>query len=127
MDIAKFRADFPEFEDVGKYPNAMINRWGATGEKLLSPNRWGDLYIEGLFLFVAHNLALSLSNKEASISGAQPGKASGAVSSKSVGAVSISYDTSSTMEPNAGHWNETTYGKEYIRLVRLIGAIVYQV
>jgi hypothetical protein len=48
--------------------------------------------------------------------------ASGIVSSKSVDKVSVSYDTSGAMEAGAGHWNLTTYGTRYIRLVKLVGA-----
>ena len=83
-------------------------------------NTMFDVMVE---LFVAHNLALEEQAVNSANVGGVPGVGvGGIVSSKSVGGVSISYDTTSGIEENAGHWNLTTYGKRFMRFVRIFGA-----
>ena len=124
FDKAAFRAAFPEFADTARYPDAMLDFWSGIGERLIFPqqHRWGTLYDYGIQLFVAHNITLAAQNVAASASGGVPGNISGPTASKSVGSVSVSYDTASSIEPNAGHWNLSTYGKMLIHLARMIGA-----
>ena len=126
MDVAKFRTDFPEFADASRYTPTMLTFWSGMGEKLISSDRFGDLYTQAVELFTAHNAVLAAGNKSATASGALPGQAGGVVASKAVGSVNVSYDTTAAMETNAGHWNQTTYGRQYIRLARLIGQGCYQ-
>ncbi len=126
MDVAKFRNDFPEFADASRYTPTMLTFWSGMGEKLISADRFGDLYTQAVELFTAHNAVLAAGNKSATATGALPGQAGGVVASKSVGSVNVSYDTTAAMETNAGHWNQTTYGRQYIRLARLIGQGCYQ-
>lgn len=124
FDKAAFRAAFPEFADTARYPDAMLDFWSGIGERLMFPqkHRWDTVYDYGLQLFVAHNITLAAQNVAASGSGGVPGGVSGPTTSKSVGSVSVSYDAASSIEPNAGHWNLTTYGKMLIHLSRMIGA-----
>jgi hypothetical protein len=126
MNVDAFRLNFPEFSDVGDYPSSMITFWSNAGELLLSVERWGDIYNLGLSLFVAHNISLARENKNSAISGGATGQTSGATASKSVGSVSVSYDTAGSMEQSAGHWNQTSYGRQYIRLARNIGIVAIQ-
>lgn len=126
MDVAKFRTDFPEFADATRYTPTMLTFWSGMGEKLISSDKFGDLYTQAVELFTAHNAALAADNRSATTSGASPGQAGGVVASKAVGSVKVSYDTAAAMETNAGHWNQTTYGRQYIRLARLIGQGCYQ-
>ncbi len=122
MDVALFRGNFVEFADPIKYPDTLLEFWADIGERLTSIDRYGDIYPHAVDLFVAHNIAVAAR----SASGSIPGLPSGAITSKSVGSVSVSYDTSSAMTPGAGHWNLTTYGAQYARLARLFGAGVVQ-
>lgn len=124
FDKASFRAAFPEFADNARYPDAMLDFWSGIGERLMFPqqHRWDTVYDYGLQLFVAHNITLAAQNVAASGSGGVPGSVSGPTTSKAVGSVSVSYDAASSIEPNAGHWNLTTYGKMLIHLARMIGA-----
>ena len=124
FDKASFRAAFPEFADTARYPDAMLDFWAGIGERLMFPqqHRWDTVYDYGLQLFVAHNITLAAQNVAASGSGGVPGSISGPTTSKAVGSVSVSYDAASSIEPNAGHWNLTTYGKMLIHLARMIGA-----
>jgi hypothetical protein len=126
MNVAKFRNDFPEFADAARYTPTMLTFWSGLGEKLISSDKFGDLYTQVVELFTAHNAVLAAGNKSATASGALPGQAGGVVASKAVGSVNVSYDTAAAMETNAGHWNQTTYGRQYIRLARLIGQGCYQ-
>lgn len=126
LDVAKFRADFPEFADASRYTPAMLNFWAGIGEKVISTDRWGDLYNQGLELFTAHNAVLAAGNKAAAAQGSMPGQSNGVLTSKKVGSVGVTYDNTSAMELDAGHWNQTTYGRQYIRLARLLGQGCYQ-
>ena len=126
MDTTQFRKDFPEFADTARFPNQQIEFWGGMGEKLNSQDRFGDMWVQAVELFTAHNLVLAAGIVAASAAGGLPGGTAGAVQSKAVGSVNVSYDTAGSMEANAGHWNQTTYGRQYIHLVRLIGQGCYQ-
>jgi len=126
MDSVQFRKDFPEFADTARFPNQQIDFWGGMGEKLISQTRFGTLYTEAVELFTAHNMVLSAQSRTAAATGGMPGGNPGVVASKAVGSVNVSYDTAGSMEPNAGHWNQTTYGRQYIHLVRMIGQGCYQ-
>ena len=126
MDNAQFRLDFPEFGSTTIFTDAMLTFWAGVGAKVISQDRMGDLYNQALSLFVGHNITLQAGNIKVAGSGGTPGQASGAIASKAVGQASISYDTSSAMEPNAGHWNQTLYGRQYIQLTRLLSKVAYQ-
>jgi hypothetical protein len=109
MTPAEFRAAFPEFGDVAKYPDATIIFWSGLGVKMLNKDRWGAIYVEGLMLYTAHYVTIAGQNAR---SGAVPGNAGGgAQSQKAVGKVSVSNDTASVTEEDAGQWNATNYGR----------------
>lgn len=126
MDVALFRADFPEFADSVRFPSSTITLWSNLGEQLISADRFGSTFTQAVELFTAHNAVLAAGNVSSTAAGGMPGQTGGIVSSKAVGSVSVSYDTASAMETGAGHWNQTTYGRQYIRLARLIGQGCYQ-
>lgn len=126
MDNAQFRLDFPEFGSTTIFTDPMLTFWAGVGAKVISQDRMGDLYNQALSLFVGHNITLQAGNIKAAGSGGTPGQASGAIASKAVGQASISYETASAMEPNAGHWNQTLYGRQYIQLTRLLSKVAYQ-
>jgi hypothetical protein len=114
MDIATFRANFPLFADTVKYPDTMITFWSTIGEDNVALDRWGGIRSQAVELYTAHHLIIA--------SDSNIGKQTGLVSNKSIGDVSVGYDTSATLELNAGHWNTTMYGKMFIRLARMYGA-----
>lgn len=125
MDIATFRTNFPEFTQE-LYPDGQVTFWSDFGERMVLEKRWCSEKPMGVQLFTAHHLVLAKNNADTSASGGLPGQTSGPTASKTVGSASISYDTNSTLEENAGHWNSTTYGKQFIRLARMFGAGAYQ-
>lgn len=114
VDAAKFRTDFPAFASVATYPDASVNFWLTLGYALLRPERWVDLIDQGVELFVAHNLTL-----EKLAAGGNP---SGAiVNSKQVDKLSVGYDTSAGLIPDAGNFNLTTYGTRFFFLMNMAG------
>lgn len=122
MDIAVFRAAFPEFTDTAVYPAAQITFWSAVAEKLVNQDVWQDMYINAVQLLTAHEITLATQNRKAAAIGGIPGGTSGQQSSKTVGSVSVAYDTTSSAEKDAGYYNSTIYGKQFYHLTRLFGA-----
>lgn len=118
---ATFRTQFPEFASTTKFTSAMVSFWSTLAAKLVNERRFGDLYDHALSCFVAHNLVIQAGNL-ASVTGSGLPGLSGAIASKSVGGASVSYDSASSMLPNAGHWNMTSYGRQFVQLGRLVGA-----
>jgi len=122
VTTTSFREMFPEFANVTTYPDPQVEMWVGVAASHVSTARWDSLADFGTMLFVAHNLVLGRMDQAAAAVNGTPGLAStGVVSSKSVGGVSVSYDTSSAMEPEAGHWGLTSYGVRFLRLLRLHG------
>lgn len=104
--------------------STVITPSGAT---LIGGVSGNSLYDVGTELFVAHNLVLERQAAKAANRGAPPGVSRGAIGSESAGGASVSYDTSSGLLTDAGHWNLTTYGTRFVELVRLVGAGPVQV
>ena len=127
VSVSSFRTSFSEFEDPSVYGDSDIEFWLQYGLLLLNPVRWGNVLDLGIQLFIAHNLVLEQQAKTTSKRGAVPGLNSGVIASKSVDKVSISYDTNSAMEKDAGQWNLTIYGSRYFKLMRMFGAGPIQV
>jgi len=127
MTPAEFRTNFPEFTDSTRYPDAQIQFYLTLGSKLLTDARWvtSDLLDYGLQLYVAHQVSLAAQRVASAAAGGQIGVA-GVTSGKAVDKVSVSYDTSAVLEKDAGHWNLTPYGLQFINLVRMAGSGGYQ-
>ncbi|QNT79254.1 DUF4054 domain-containing protein [Entomobacter blattae] len=125
----EFRDLFPEFEDSKAYPAKIIVARLKIINLRINGFRWRNLSDYGRGLMLAHYLALwkytQLQNRVGADGKTQvssvPGMAVGAVNSKSVGALSVGYDTSLSKLDDAGFWNLTTYGQEFWQLVGLIG------
>jgi hypothetical protein len=115
-----FRANFAEFANTTTYPDSMINFWLGVGGRLLNPNSWGCQLDDGMSLFVAHEITLAGQAVVDTSVGGMPGQKSN-VSGKTVDKVTVSYDVNASVEANAGHYNLTTYGKQFIHLARLLG------
>ena len=119
VDIATFRAVFPELGDAAKYPDAQVQYYLDFAVQSLRPEAWRNLLERGTGLFVAHYLAMSAISR----AGTVPGRGQlGIVASKSVGPASISYDNSAiSAQADAGHWALTSYGLMYWELMRMVG------
>lgn len=121
FDITAFRAAFPEFADATTYPDAMINFWAGLAATLVQPLPATAPSTQLLDLYVAHAITLAANNAKAVAAGGSPGIAGGITSSKSVGSVSISYDTNAGLQNGAGWFNLTVYGRQYWWLIQLFG------
>ncbi len=126
MDIGAFRTAFPEFADKVAYPNTVVEFWAELAEMQVLPKIWKNARTKGVNLYVAHELTLAAQNVKAAAVGGVPGVSGGIANNKTVGSVTVGYDTTSTAEKDAGYWNLTNYGKQFIRLARIFGMGGYQ-
>jgi hypothetical protein len=126
FDITVFRTNFPEFADDTVYTDSTITFWAGLAEKLVRLSVWGECWTEGVSLYVAHEITLAANAEKAANAGGVPGVMGGIAQNKAVGNASVGYDTQSTAEKDAGWWNLTNYGKQFIRLARIFGAGVIQ-
>lgn len=122
MDIAVFRNNFPEFTSETAYPSSVINFWSDVAEKLILADVWQDMHETAIQLYVAHELVIARQNQLSANSGGVPGQSGGIANSKTVGSVSVSYDSNNNSEKDAGWWNMSTYGKQLYRLIKIFGA-----
>lgn len=123
----QLRSDYPEFASTTTYPNSALEYWLNLAYLMLNAPRWGNILDLGAALFVAHHVTIEARNQAVAANGGIPGEQTGPLSSKSVDKVSISYDTGSGIQADAGHWNMTVYGTRFIRLMRMFGAGPVQV
>lgn len=121
--IAQFRIDFPEFASEVKFPDDQITFWEGIGEARLNITRWNNanLLLQGLELFTAHQVSVWRMNMDSSNADNPPGTEAGLLSGFTAGSVSANVDTSATIEADAGNYNLTSYGREFLRLARIIG------
>lgn len=114
FDAAKFRRIFPEFSCVSSYDAEVLSFYSEEAMAFVNFDKWGGLYEKGLFLYVAHLLKV-FSGQNSGVDNA------GAVASKAVGSVSVSYDAANSATLGAGSLNETKYGRAFARLQRFVG------
>jgi len=122
IDVAQFRADYPEFASTADFPNSAVQYWLKVAYSLLNASRWGAQLDLGAELYVAHNLSLEARAQKEAQNGGVPGSQSGPISSKSVDKVSVSYDTGGASEEGGGQWNLTIYGTRFYNLAKKMGA-----
>lgn len=121
LDVPGFRAMVPEFADSSIYLDSDILTWLTAAAQLLDPDRWRTLLNIGIAQFTAHNLVLDRQSQKTAQRGGIPGQTAGIISGKSLGGGSISYDTQSGVETDAGYWNLTMYGRRFYRYMTLVG------
>lgn len=126
VTVDSFRLGFPEFNTVD-YPDSMVQFWLDRALELVNPSAWGRSFDLGVQLFVAHNVVIEKRNEKAAAGGVPGAAGSGTLASKSVGPISVSYDTSIGLNPDDGQWNLTNYGTRFAALVRMFGAMPIQV
>ena len=119
MTYDDFLKIFPEFSE---FPKVRVEFYLSEADNQISENRFGKSTEFGKALFTAHYLA-SLDNGQRTGAGGEASKgnisngAHGAVASKTVGSVSVSYDTASTSFDDAGYWTWTPYGTQFYELL----------
>jgi hypothetical protein len=121
ISIAQFRLNYPEFGDITKLPDAMIQTQLNIAYLLLT-ERWDSTIIDyGAELFAAHMIVLSMQDLRTVEIGGIPGTGGGIIASKSVGGVALSYDTAGSLLADWDFWNLSTYGKRFASIARIIG------
>jgi hypothetical protein len=119
LSSSDFRQRYPAFGDTVKYPPGSVELYIELAYDALNKRRFTDKWLDfAAGLYTAHMLTL-----DGAQGGAQGADSlSGLVQSANVDSVSVTFDTASVVDMNAGHWNETTYGRRYYRLLRMFGA-----
>lgn len=121
--VDEFRSDFPEFANTAVYPDTTITFYLSLADTVLDQDKHGDQFIYLSELFTAHYAELrGKVAAGAAASGSVNTSGGGVVSSKSVDKVSVSYDTSGVVNPDAGFWNNTGYGREFYYWWSMFGA-----
>lgn len=118
----QFRTQFPEFLDTTVYPDQQIDFWAVVAQKQVRECVWVDQWLLGVSLYVAHEITLAAQNAKTAGAGGMPGTSGGVANTKTVGSVTVGYDSQVTSEKDAGYWNLTNYGKQFYRLMRIFGA-----
>lgn len=127
VTTASFRGAFPAFASTTLYPDPQVQFWLDLSLLMQDANRWSTWIDYGTQLFTAHNLVLEYQSNKAGAAGQKPGEIQGPVTSGSVDKVSYGRNPGPAMDPTAGHWNLSTYGLRYVKLLRMIGAGPVQV
>lgn len=121
FQVSAFRSAFPEFSDTEKYSTQMISFWAELAVLQVPQCVWGKMWLNGVSLYVAHEITIAALNQSAASFGGTPGVSGGIANTKTVGGATVGYDSNTTTEKDAGWWNRTTYGQQFIRLVRIFG------
>ncbi len=122
MNVPAFRAAFPEFGNTEEYPTATIELWATFAEAQVRQAVWKTQWVMGVSLYTAHELVLARQNVKTAKFGGAPGTFGGVANTKTVGTGTVGYDSITTGEKDAGYWNLSNYGKQFIRLARVFGA-----
>jgi hypothetical protein len=122
QDIKSFRNAFPEFQNTKKYPSEMITFWSNLALAQVNCNVWKTQWPMGVQLYTAHEIVLAAQNAKLGIAGGTPGTGGGVPNTKTVGTVTVGYDSQVTSEKDGAHWNLTNYGKQFLRLAKIFGA-----
>ncbi len=99
---ATLKAELTAFTSVA---DGTVQKWLDRAAKMMSSDRWGDLYDDGQTFLAAHLMACA-----GLVAGV--GAAAGAVKSKTVGPISITYEQAAASIADAD-LERTTYGRTY--------------
>jgi len=110
-----FKARYTEFASE---TDARVQVYITDAELEMDEGRWGDLYDRGLSALTAHLLAIANRNAASSGTGISLG---GALTSRTVGSVSVSFGSAPTSGSTEAYLLSTAYGAEYLRLVQIVG------
>ena len=125
LSVDDFRSRNPAFT-ASLYPDSQVEARLVLASKFFSLEGFPDedLLRHVVALYVAHYLTIGGSTEANAMGG---GANPNPFASKSVDGVSVSYDTSSAIETNAGFWNATAFGRELWQLMKIFGAGARQI
>jgi hypothetical protein len=115
---SEFRAQFPEgeFNSTSSFPDVYVQKFLDAAVPMFNVARWASFYSEGLGCYVAH--AIVVSKARAARGLVVDG---GNLSSKSVGGVSASYDSTLLNKQASDTLMGTSYGRRYCELRDMVG------
>ncbi len=124
VSLQDFLTLYPCFENVN--PEVLALMLQQANDTVLE-SRWHARWKLGVCLYAAHLLTLYLKTSvpegadDAAVSAA--GQSRGAVTSKSVGGISVSYGTSEATGDLVGYGSlkDTIYGQQFASMARLVG------
>jgi hypothetical protein len=121
LNIADFRLKFPEFSDVGTYPDAAIQRaWDEA--TLFFTDRLNRCIGQTKQLMLLYYLTAHFLTVNTGIASGQLGPSVNlsSIQSATVGSASVSFGSSSAINSNniAG-FGGTEYGRRYLELLKL--------
>lgn len=125
--VGDFRGTYAQFTpDI--VSDDQVTEYITLCNSMISYELYGDAWKRAMSLAIAHFITMDLMTQDTSatptISGivATAKGAIGMLTSKSVGDVSASYDTSYLETLNSwGTWNLTIYGQQFASLAKLMG------
>jgi Protein of unknown function (DUF4054) len=134
--ITTFRDHYPEFFDVGQYPDSLVTFYLQWGYDMLNnvpaqdPNfvgipgalRWGKMLDRYVELWCAHCITLEQQAKATADAGGVPGISTGAISGQTVGPIGVTYNASVGVEENAGWFGLTIYGNRLFAMILMAGS-----
>lgn len=112
--VEMFKILFPAFAETS---TISIGLYLKIACKRIADKALGSDTEYGRMLLAAHMLTVNGANV-AEGETSTVGSFSGAIASKTVGSMSVSYDTGGTAETGAGWYNLTNYGKQLYSLMR---------
>lgn len=124
--ISDFRAVMPAFT-AEVLPDAILQQYIDMANGTIREARWHSMWREGMRLYIAHFATLYLSIPASGASAAnivESGKAMGAITSKTVGPISVGYSAGQEATSDLTGWGAfklTTYGSQFATLARLVG------
>ena len=107
-----------EIPALAAVPDSSVNKWLDRASKMVNPDIWGELLDDGVTYLAAHLMVCA-----GIVTGASA--AAGAVKSKSVGPVSVTYATTDGGSASDNDLERTPYGRIFkaLRATRPIGPI----
>lgn len=114
MTPAEFKARYPVFATID---NAFVQLVITEQEQVIDLQRWGELYSKGVMLLTAHELTINNPQMTQVISN---GLSSDKTQVKA-GDVSYSRDASLMLKYENSPYSRTTYGQQYLYLLRQVG------
>jgi len=127
LTVARFRKDLPAFADASDYPNDSVQFWIdiVLNDNLFPYQRWGPQQLMAQEFYIAHELTLDRNAVTSAPKGGMGGGLGSGVSvatSKSVGGVSVGYDTNMGYDPAMGYLAYTMYGRRLYYYMQMAGA-----
>lgn len=103
--------------DATSLSNEYIQKWLTLAAPMFNVARWGALYSEGLAMYVADRIQTGKARKARGLTQVD----SGNVASKSVGPVSVSFDSQILNKQADDNLMGTPYGRRYCELRDMVG------